>query len=70
MPRVQGIIYHRAVRALEKGGFRVDRETKHTVMKNNGITVFIPRYNSINPFAMGGIITKAGLTVEEFRELL
>ena len=70
MPRVPGISYHRAVRALEKAGFWVDRETKHTVMKNNGTTVSVPRHNSINPFTMGGIITQAGLTVDEFRELL
>lgn len=70
MPRVPGISYRRAVRALEKVGFRVDRETKHTVMKNNGLTVSIPRHNPISPFTMGGIIVQAGLTVEEFRELL
>ena len=70
MPRVPGISYHRAVRALEEAGFRVDRETKHTVMKKNGLTVSIPRHNPIAAGTMGNIITRAGLTVEEFRELL
>lgn len=55
---------------MEKAGFRVHRETDHTVMKNNGRTVSVPRHNPINPLTMGGIITRAGLTVEEFRELL
>ena len=55
---------------MEKVGFRVDRETKHTVMKNNGLTVSIPRHNPIDPFTMGGIVRQAGLTVEEFRDLL
>jgi predicted RNA binding protein YcfA (HicA-like mRNA interferase family) len=60
MPSVPGISYRRAVRALERVGFRVDRETKHTVMKNNGLTVSIPRHNPINPGTMGGIVTRAG----------
>lgn len=70
MPSVHGISYRRAVRALEKAGFVVERETKHTVMVKDGTKVSIPRHNPIPPFTMGGIITQAGLTVEEFRNLL
>lgn len=70
MPRVPGVSYRRAVRALEKVGFRVDRETKHTVMKKNGITVSIPLDNPVDAFTMGSIVRHAGLTVEEFRSLL
>lgn len=29
----------------------------------------IPRNNPVNAFTMGGIVSDAGLTVEEFREL-
>jgi hypothetical protein len=32
--------------------------------------VTIPRSNPVNAFTMGGIVRDAGLTVEEFRELL
>ena len=32
--------------------------------------VTIPRHNPVNAFPMGGIAQDAGLTVEEFRELL
>ena len=70
MPRVPGISYRRAVRALENAGFWVERETKHTVMVKDGIKVSVPRHNPIRPGTMGNIITRAGLTVEEFRELL
>ena len=70
MPRVPGISYRRAVRALENAGFWVERETKHTVMVKDGIKVSIPRHNPIRAGTMGRIIMQAGLTVEEFRELL
>lgn len=30
----------------------------------------IPRHNPINAYTMGGIVRDAGLTEEEFRELL
>ncbi|MDE2787394.1 MAG: type II toxin-antitoxin system HicA family toxin [Chloroflexota bacterium] len=70
MPRIPGISYRRAVRALEKVGFVVERETKHTVMVKDGIKVSIPRHNPVAAGTMGSIVRRAGLTVEEFRELL
>ena len=39
-------------------------------MRRGRITVSIPRHNPIPAYTMGNIITRAGLTVEEFRELL
>jgi hypothetical protein len=30
----------------------------------------IPRHNPVNAFSLGGIVRDAGLTVEQFRELL
>ena len=71
MPRVPGISHRRAVRALERAGFRVERRrSKHTRMSRGEVVVFLPRHNPINPFTMGSIIVDAGLTVEEFRGLL
>jgi len=32
--------------------------------------VYLPRQNPINAYTMGGILRDAGLTVEQFRELL
>jgi len=32
--------------------------------------VTIPRHNPVNAFTMGGIVRDAGLTEDEFRELL
>jgi predicted RNA binding protein YcfA (HicA-like mRNA interferase family) len=59
-----------AVRALEKAGFRVVREGKHIVMSNGQRILTIPRANPVNAFTMGGIVRDAGLSVDEFKNLL
>ena len=58
------------MRALEKAGFRVVRRTTHIVMTDGTRIVTIPRHNPVNAFTMGGIVQDAGLTVEQFRDLL
>jgi len=58
------------VRALEKAGFRIVRQGKHIVMGNGQRILTIPRHNPVNAFTMGGIARDAGLSVEQFRELL
>ena len=71
MPRIPGINPTRAVRALEKAGFRIVRQgRKHIVMTDGIRFLTIPRRNPINAFTMGGIVRDAGLTIEEFRKLL
>ncbi len=70
MPKIPGINHLNAVRALEKAGFRVVRQGKHLVMRSGERFVTIPRHNPIKAFTMGGIVRDAGLTVEEFRQLL
>ena len=39
-------------------------------MTNDEMDLVIPRNNPIDAYTMGGIIAKAGLTIEQFRELL
>jgi hypothetical protein len=39
-------------------------------MTNGQRILTIPRNNPINAFTMGGLVRDAGLTVEQFRELL
>ena len=71
MPKLPGINHLEAVRALEKAGFRIVRQgRKHIVLSNGGRFVTVPRNNPINAFTMGGIAQDAGLTVEQFRNLL
>ncbi|HEV7569935.1 MAG TPA: type II toxin-antitoxin system HicA family toxin [Thermoanaerobaculia bacterium] len=70
MPKLAGVNHLDAVRALERAGFRVLRQGKHIVMSDGVRIVTIPRHNPVNAFTMGGIIRDAGLTVDEFKELL
>jgi hypothetical protein len=39
-------------------------------MSNGQRIVTVPRHNPVNAFTMGGIARDAGLSVEQFRELL
>jgi len=70
LPKIPGVDHLDAVRALEKAGFRIVRQGKHIVMSNGQRIVTVPRHNPVNAFTMGGIARDAGLSVEQFRELL
>ena len=65
-----GIPHRRAVRALEKAGFRIAREGKHVVMTDGSRIVTIPRHDPVNAYTMAGIVRDAGLTEAEFRQLV
>ncbi len=70
MPRIPGINHQDTVRALQKAGFRVVRQSKHIVMADGVRILTIPRHNPVNAYTLGGIVRDAGLTEEEFRKLL
>jgi hypothetical protein len=46
------------------------RQGKHVVMSNGQRIITVPRHNPVNAFTLGGTVRDAGLTVEQFRELL
>ena len=46
------------------------RQGKHIVMSNGARILTFPRHNPTNAFTIGGIVRDAGLTIEQFRELL
>jgi len=70
MPKIPGINHLQAIKALEKAGFKIIRQGKHTVMSDGIRILTIPRHNPVNALTMGGIVRDAGLSVEEFRKLL
>ena len=70
MPRIPGVHHLDAVRALEKAGFEVVRQGKHVVLSDGNRQVTLPRHNPIKAFTMGGIARDAGLTPQQFRDLL
>ena len=70
MLKLPGVPHRRAVRAFEKAGFWIVREGKHISMTNGERIIIIPRADPVDAFTMGGIIKDAGMTIEEFKELL
>lgn len=70
MAKLPGVNHQQAIRALEKAGFRILRQGKHTVMTDGVRILTIPRHNPINALTMGGIVRDAGLTVDKIRDLL
>ena len=70
MPSIPGVNHLDAIRALQKAGFWIKRQGKHTIMTDGTRILSIPRHNPVNAFTLGGIVRDAGLTVERFRELL
>lgn len=70
MGRIPGINHLEAVRALKKAGFSIIRQGKHIIMSDGVHVVTIPRHNPVNAFTMGGIVRDAGLTPEQFLDLL
>jgi predicted RNA binding protein YcfA (HicA-like mRNA interferase family) len=70
MPNLPGINHQRAVKALEKSGLRIARQGKHITMTDGKRIITIPRANPINAYTMAGIINDAGLSIEEFKDLL
>ena len=70
MPKIPGVSHLRAIRALEKAGFKVVRQGKHVVMTDRTHFITIPRHNPVNAITMGGIVKDAGLTTQQFKKLL
>lgn len=70
MSKIPGVNHLDAVRALQKAGFAIVRQGNHIVMSNGTRILTIPRHNPVNAFTLGGIVRDAGLTVEQFRDLL
>jgi hypothetical protein len=56
MPRLPGISQKQAVRVFQKLGYRIARESGHLIMSSS--------------ITMGAIARDAGLTPEQFRQLL
>jgi len=62
----------RVIRALERHGFSVHHTSgSHYIMKKERLRVTVPYHNKdLKPGTLKSIIEQAGLTVEEFLDLL
>jgi predicted RNA binding protein YcfA (HicA-like mRNA interferase family) len=70
MPKLAGVNHLAAVRAFQRAGFRVERQGKHIIMSDGTRIIVIPRHNPVNAITMGVIIRDAGLSLDQFRNLL
>jgi predicted RNA binding protein YcfA (HicA-like mRNA interferase family) len=68
MPKLPGVNHLDAVRALEKAGFQIARQGKHSVMTDGARVLSIPRHNPVNAITMGNIVCDAGLTNDAFAD--
>jgi len=70
LPRVSG---RKAVRAFQRAGWEVARQRgSHVVLTKAGsvYTLSVPLHRVLGPGLLRDLVRKAGLTVEEFTELL
>lgn len=70
MPTLPGVNHLDAIHALQKAGFFIARQGKHTIMTDGSRILTVPRHNPVNAITMGHIVRDAGLTTDEFRRLL
>jgi predicted RNA binding protein YcfA (HicA-like mRNA interferase family) len=70
MPKLAGINHQRAVKAFKKTGFWTARQGKHIAMTNGDRIITIPRVNPVDAYTMAGIVRDAGLSIDEFKNLL
>ncbi len=48
MPKLPGVNHLRAVKALEKAGFRIDRQGKHIFMSKGQLKAVVPRNKPVD----------------------
>ena len=70
MPKLPGVNHLQAVKAFERAGFVIIRQSKHIIMARGNRMIVIPRHNPVQALTMGSIVREAGLSIQEFKELL
>ncbi len=72
MTRLAGVSGRKAVRAFERAGFVASRpEGSHVTLRKSGYPIIvIPLHRNVSPFLLRSQIKRAGITEEQFLELL
>ena len=71
MPKFPGLSGAQIVRALEKLGFVVARQSgSHIMMRRNGRGCIVPNHKEVKVGAVNGVLRQAGVTAEEFNSVL
>ena len=70
MGKLPGISHLQAIKAFQRIGFEIVRQSGHVIMSDGLITLVIPRSNPLNPYIMFSLVKATGLTIDQFRKLL
>jgi predicted RNA binding protein YcfA (HicA-like mRNA interferase family) len=70
--KVPELSHQRVVRALERAGFVLKRQGRHTSMHHpeKNVLAIIPRHNPVKRSTLAHILKEIDITVEEFRTLI
>ena len=71
MPKFPGLSGAEIVKALQKLGFEVARQSgSHIVLKRNGQGCVVPNHKEVKSGTVNGVLRQAGVSPKEFEEAL
>jgi predicted RNA binding protein YcfA (HicA-like mRNA interferase family) len=71
MPKFPGLSGNDLIRALQKFGFVVVRQSgSHIVLKNEGRTCVVPNHKELKVGTVNGVLRQAGVAPEDFAKVL
>ena len=71
MPKFPGLSGAEMIRALEKLGFVVARQSgSHIVMKRGSLGCVVPHHKEVKVGTVNGVLRQAGVSAEEFSKVL
>ena len=71
MPKFPGLSGAQIVRALERLGFVVVRQSgSHIVMRRNAQGCVVPNHKEVKVGTVNGVLRQAGVTAEEFNSVI
>ena len=71
MPKFPGLSGEQIVRALERLGFVVARQSgSHIVMRRNAQGCVVPNHKEVKVGTVNGVLRQAGVTAEEFNSVI
>ena len=70
MPKLPGVSHLRAIKRSKRLKFQIDRQGKHIFLSKGELKVVVPRNNPVDAYTMAAIVRDAGLTIEQFKDLL
>ena len=71
MPKFPGLSGSDIIKALQKLGFHVIRQSgSHIILKRNGIGCVVPNHKEVKIGTVNGLLRQAGISAKEFEGAL